>query len=458
MSASDDFRDDVFADLEAAISSLSETRLIEALGVLDDLADHPAAHRLYDQVRPRLKRLRPPRRPTLQRLFCAPFEDLLIDARGEGWPMLDGRILRTAMRAAWAHVAQHAGFGREGLEARLRAAPAGDAEARDAIGREVWRLGAEILASALLRPPAPGPEPLFGPGRMWREDVAQIARALDMGSAIQGLKVALPPAPIRALDEAAVQLLRNAVVGNARGDATRAFALLSVMLVRVSPPGLLMERLASLDLALVPAERTEMMRWLSASLTVDLDRRARALSHAGAADGGLFVAADLRDLAQAIDATEKALGGMAGEGRVRDDVLRFRAEVEKGLDATLAATLRAIDRLSEEGGAAGPGAWAEAEQRMLGLRICAPVAMRFGRGERYSEALSEVAARARATLGEISGGLVGLPADPAAFDVVRPRMFQAVRLLELSAGSAEADAARREAMDAFRKAGDRTRY
>ena len=78
-----------FADLVRSL----ETRRLKV--------DHRAtADAVLSRLRPRMSMARPPRRPTPQRLFCLPFEDLLYDPGTDRKAV--GRIPRSAIGPIWA--------------------------------------------------------------------------------------------------------------------------------------------------------------------------------------------------------------------------------------------------------------------------------------------------------------------------------------------------------------------
>jgi hypothetical protein len=442
--------DDLLDLLERRVDTLSEERFVRVFTLLDELEGHPAALSVYERARPRLKRVRPPRRPTLQRAFCLPFEDLLVDTR-TGGRMTDATVRRIVMRATWAWLAQHPGFEHDAFAARLRRIPPQDHEGLDALGRDLWQAGAQVLSRALGRAPDPsdGTERLFGPDGTWHEDVAQIARTLDMGSAIEGLKRTLPSAPIRAVDAECAHIIRRAVIANARGDAGRAFAIISAMLARVSPPALLLERISTLDLGLPAQERAELMRWLSAPLAFDLVARLTAVD-TGAGTDALARATALRDLAAALEATESAFAATNADRGMRTRVSAIRSEICRGLDTTLDDARGAVERIARDG-AADLSELVEAEHALLALKTCAPVAARFDRGQVFDEALTEVASGARTEIAALVDALPNVAADEA--DDARARLFRAVRLIELAASPGEADAARRAALQALKQNG-----
>jgi len=434
--------EDVLDAIEQSLESLSEEKFIQVLALLNGLPETARTKRLHDQARNRMQRLRPLRRPTLQRLFCLPFEDLLINVRKDG-PQPDGRILRNAMASAWRLVLEAPDFDIDNMEGRLRECAIADKDAEEAIGRDLWRVGAAQIIALFRKGNAEakrrnGP---LGPNGIWQNDIAQIGRALELGDTIQGLKRKLPPAPIRLLDEDSVKAMRWAIVGNARGDSGKVFALLSVLMVRVSPPALLLERLAGQDLGIKGRERLDVMTWLSSPLAADLQARSASVAEARKGSNAVAGAAALRDMALALLSTEGALVA-AGTGKVLgEQALAFRDGIKSNLDETLQAARTAIAQANGEDEATA-AALIEADGQMMALRMCSTVAPRFGKGTDFSEALREVVKIGQRWLNTDLRAL-RMVGTQAATDARRARLYRAVRMIELAALPADADAARR---------------
>src|SRR5258708_35605965 len=62
-------------------------------------ADPLSVLMILSKVRPRMMMLRPPRRPSLKRLFCRPFEDLLYSTKSK--ENLLGKLPRSAIEPIW---------------------------------------------------------------------------------------------------------------------------------------------------------------------------------------------------------------------------------------------------------------------------------------------------------------------------------------------------------------------
>jgi len=93
---------DEAADTAARAKALDDEKLRQIVSLLEAALERPdgaAAGAMLEQLRPKLIEARPPRRLTLRRLFCQPFEDMLVDSTPSGH--LVGRIPRSAILPTW---------------------------------------------------------------------------------------------------------------------------------------------------------------------------------------------------------------------------------------------------------------------------------------------------------------------------------------------------------------------
>ena len=56
-------------DLERPLENISEAKFREVAKLLEEVHEQPGVQQILDHVRPRLAKLRPGRKPNLQRLF-----------------------------------------------------------------------------------------------------------------------------------------------------------------------------------------------------------------------------------------------------------------------------------------------------------------------------------------------------------------------------------------------------
>jgi hypothetical protein len=87
----------------ARAKALDDAKLKQIVVMLEAALDRPdgeSAKKMLDEMRPKLVEARLPRTPTLRRVLCQPFEDMLVDRSSGG--SLIGRIPRAAIMPMWA--------------------------------------------------------------------------------------------------------------------------------------------------------------------------------------------------------------------------------------------------------------------------------------------------------------------------------------------------------------------
>ena len=153
---------DKAAQLHTVLGRLSPQQAIELARTIE-LA-HALGHEtetlpsapILDALRPTLRVVKPPRVPTLQRLICAGFEDLLTDRDDD--PRLEGLIPRTSIAHWWQAVATVAGNEVTALDARLREELGAPAPKLELLQNDAWEAAARwsaALGAELAKPKPP---------------------------------------------------------------------------------------------------------------------------------------------------------------------------------------------------------------------------------------------------------------------------------------------------------------
>ncbi|QQP91538.1 hypothetical protein IGS68_10160 [Skermanella sp. TT6] len=88
-----------------ALDELSEDKVRMVYALADKMPDDALRGMFKDQLRHRLKKIRPLRRLTAERLFCVPFESLLCNEPARPRPL--GSIPRSSVSPLWALVLEH---------------------------------------------------------------------------------------------------------------------------------------------------------------------------------------------------------------------------------------------------------------------------------------------------------------------------------------------------------------
>jgi hypothetical protein len=140
--------------LEGQLFEIPPAKFIQLVAMLEarleKTTDPLSVLMILAKVRPRMVMLRPPRRPSLKRLFCRPFEDLLYSTKSKETVL--GKLPRSAIEPIWRLLNQDGD--RElltELSGELTSAGA-DANQASATGISLWYHAAEVLG-----PPSTAP-------------------------------------------------------------------------------------------------------------------------------------------------------------------------------------------------------------------------------------------------------------------------------------------------------------
>lgn len=443
-----------------AIPQREFRKLVRTLeGRLDDPQQAVAAAALLGRMRPRLVVDRPPRRPTVKRLFCRPFADLLWSGKQGARPA--GRIPRSAVGPAFDLFAEAIGADAlAGVRARLGRAP-DDATAVDGIARHLWSAGAKALDEALA---AAGKKKetrqalvaRLGSGDTF-EAVKEIAGMLTIADAMVGLSEALPPGLVRDVDEIAEAAFEEALTrAGTRGRQYQLYVVFLLM-ARLETPGSifpLLERLAEdkgleLDGAVMGFTQEVVVADVESGLG---EIRAGTGGNATDVSAGL-VACHARYVSarQAMEA-QGGRGNLRRLDRVGEGLARSIEEmlVGSGAGAVPVSQTAMLAAPVDAGAPPDDKAFEETHDRVVALRLAAGMAGSLGIGDAVSKELERVekgvAQRADGLLQQIRAGAA---ADPAAAAAAKENVFATVRLMELSAGPDKADAVRRQLMEAL---------
>jgi len=411
------------------------------------------ADAVLSRLRPRMSMARPPRRPTPQRLFCLPFEDLLYDPATPRKAV--GRIPRTAIAPVWSLFAEHAAPGViDTASAALRTAEPDDTATMLRAGAPLWAEGARVLAGldAASRKTAAsrtqlrdalGGEPVLAS----MEDVAVM---LAIAEPMLELRAALPPAPIEGIGKDALAALVQALqrVAAMRRDATP--YVVFMLMARLRDLG----TLAGLFDKLVEAGAGDLIHGASgqageAVVSQSEDRLVDV--RAELEDEDLPKADVARVLSREIDALERATravgasSGGAGSGgggralgrrieRVKAELARVAREVVVvgAGDATLAAVAALDDPMATA--EQELERLREAEDRIVALRLCRRFSDDVGMAEQVNAAMKAIGAGLD---GRGKTLVTRLEANDPTISVVD--LYNTVRLVELVEGAEKAD-------------------
>ncbi|WP_439817529.1 hypothetical protein [Zavarzinia sp. CC-PAN008] len=432
------------AEVGRKLNVIPEGKFVEIVRLLERIRTQPAVQRMLDDARPRLVHLRPARRPTLQRLFCLPFEDLLINRRDPDADAGDGRITRVAMSHCWMWLAAVETSSLDPLTHALASVDADDLEGQEAIARVVWVIAARSLSNTLADRDDRDRQALLGPHEVHLEDISQICRVLRVAEPVQALRRVMPM-PVKVLEDDLLHLLHKAIVTHGEGDVDRIYALLIVAMAHMAAPGALMERLAQMDLGLSKERRLELLRLLGMGMMNGLEAMSREAARSPATDLAPRAYA-LRDFTQAVAAAEAALKSGGLNPRQSARLGHLRREATRHVDTLLDQAKAQIGQALVPGRAMDVATMKETEASVRALTGCASFAAQLGREKVVQQALNGVVARAEEEIRVVLGDLLAGDRTREAKAAAERRIFRAVRLVEQALGPKEAEDIRVEAL------------
>jgi hypothetical protein len=435
-------------DLEHPIDEISEAKFREIALLLEESRDQPEIQTIMERIRPRLKRIRPLRKPNLQRLFYLPFEDLL---RNEAGKAEDGRVRRAAAQLAWDFILAKNDDGERRIykvmTARLRGLDAGDTSGQSVLARRLWPPAALLLDEAAINAATNRAirQDLIGEEIELIDDIRQIVRLLAVGHEIQLLKQALPPKPIRGLDISQMALIRQTVANAHDGKPDRAYAMLLAVMVRMSAPAEFLRRIMHLNLDLPGPIKLTVFARLGRCVLAEMDGQARAL--AGQASD---------DFTSRVDRAQRLVVELTAADQVlRDTDPTTKQQLAQLHGSAEAACAKLVNEASAQVratlalGAAAPLAdLVAAETALTALRKCQPFARQVELDRTVNQILSALIRELK--IKAIQRFEARAAAKPAERATLERDLFWCVRMLELAGDPEDADRIRLETMKAPR--------
>ena len=432
------------ANLEGSLDKISEAKFREIAKLLEEIRDQPEVHDILDRMRDRLRRVRPERKPNLQRLFHRPFEDLLVD---EPTRLDDGRIPRDSAWLAWNYVLVRSDEAERRIlatmESRLRATAAGDTQAQAVMARRLWPSTATLLEDALV---AAGTNKavrydLVGDAVEHLDGIRQLVRMLHVAEDIQLLKDTLPAPPIRGLMSSQLALVRQTVALGHQGKLDRAYAIMLSVLVRMSLPAEFLKRTAHLNFDLPDMTKASLYARLGRTVLVDMEGRAKEI-------GGMHT----DDLPNRVDKAQLLIDELGSASRVlrdsdpatRERLGRLTGIAEETVSAVIHAAWRQVTHAIKGGPAAPVENLMRTETAVLSLRKCALFAGEIGLAGTIREMLDAIVA----DLTEKVAGLFDRLSQPnhphRNMESVEDEMYWSIRMLELIGKGTEAERIRQD--------------
>lgn len=420
--------------IESKLLDLPEAKFVEIVHLLEQIGDHPRVREAIGTVRPRIAQVRPARRLTLRRVFCDPFEDLLVPSKDGTVPLRP--IDRAIIASLWQVVETCAGPD----ELRPLHRKAGhlsdhDADERHTLGCRVWLIAGRVLRKALADIDAdPRLRNAFiGGGEERLEQARDIVELLDSGHAVARVKAILSPRPVTDLGEGDIARIGELVQEVARAAPHRVYHLLLIAASRLRRPADLLAALDGLDFGRARRNKAEVCAKLSGLAVASLETSGRA----GAGQPpGPEVADRAARILDSLAATRSLLEHARDErydSRLAEVRQAVRTMVDAGLlDAAETTILDGLPAPTAGGGTLAmpdPERQEKAEDYARALRRCQVFAGELGLEERVAATLESIGNTVHARLGALLD--MAAERDDEAFDL---SVAYALRLLELVRG------------------------
>ena len=449
---------DSLQGLRGRLFEVPDAKFVEIVRLLEQVVDRPEVRETFDHIRPRLARVRPERRLTLKRVFCDPFEDVLEAARLADVPV--GPIERTVIDPLW-RIVEERGDRRhlDPLNEAVRRVSAGDHAARHALGCRLWWVAGTAIREALAaadRDPKARRALLRGSEAHIRQ-ARDVAEFLEIGHAITELKNCLPPKPIQALADEDVAAIEAAVKEVAKAGTGKPYYLLLVVASRLRKPADLLAVLGDMDFGKARREKPLVFAQLSSLVVTSLEDRSLRLegvdeSALSPADAVEFA----RTLVESLDSTCAVMGRVnetAYDQRLQSVRQAVKGMVETTVLTPAPAGIAAGVPVPPKPGTAPPppddARQLQAEEHARALRKCESFAGALGLDYSVAQTLTAVGKDVGTRTERMIAGYKAAPPAPTDQESAEQSVFYAIRLMELVAGSAQADELRLKALRAL---------
>lgn len=419
-------------------------------------------------LRPRLAKTRPPRHLTLQRIFCHPFEDLLI--LPEDGDKQFGRISRASLAPCWDFVVQLLDQASvKELEASLRASPSPEigaaADPRVAkLGATMWGIAARRLREELgpaERDPAKRAELVtrLG-GETTYLDLVDMMGVLEVAASLENLREDMSPKPVGRLLDMQVEAIKEAYTALCVSGSGQPGYMIAFVLARMSDP---FQALPIFDgMGDMPTGLADLKPGQYARRMIAGDSK-RFFKTIGRADSAKMEAGNIAGM---VDDFVGMIGrlkadGMAdgpqpemeaAGGKLRDmvktgvlagadtkvlDALATPAEIEPGQEAAVKEAIF--------------NAKLQAEDRVYAIQKVARVAGEIGADKDVGNTLKQLGGQIEQGGGTLVSDIKAGKLNSLGKDAAKQQLYGAVRMLELVSGAGAAGKLMKDGLAAIEK-------
>lgn len=466
-------RDDELTLIEKRLSKLPPSKFREIVGVLEesrpDFGSAGAVEALMSKMRPRLVRMKLARKLTLQRLFCRPFEELLVnDPEPKG---VGTRITRRSIEPCWKLVVDRGDAKKlQRLVTNLRLCSNEETRKVERVGRQLWSYAAGVLRGTLRARGGLPDEIVAGMSERAYRDILFIADYLQIADVLQELKRKLGRRPLRKATAEHIDAVVTALEAVNAVNREYQHIVIDVLLAWLKYPSDIVgivDRIAAEAKAEIDEESLALA---GEALVEDVEEKLRSVTGLAARSGG-----ERADLVRGLRGCVSDVIGAHGafQSRASTTAMR-RLERIRGKVASLVAehvlkeadirVLTAVPRPPERSEAADmsdvlpmvalealpdPTRVQAAEDQAIALRLCAKYAEELGLGPEFFDSVESLgrAIEDRARWAAVRLDMASMPAERREAAVAH--FYVAIRVLELVAGSDRADNLRRQLMGRF---------
>ncbi len=447
------------AELEGKLFEIPEAKFVQLVQFLEKNlergGDTTPLRLLLSKMRPRIVQVRPPRRNTVKRQLCRPFEELLYNTKS--LVPVEGRIPRTAIDAVYNLYEEEGDKGQiAAIEQDLVVLPVDDPRC-DAIASKIWAQGAVNLRSLMVRSARDSVSKRDLIDKLKGEHIykalGDIVEVLEIADIVQSMRRQLPPRPIQTVSTGVIKIIGEHMDKATKFAPRKAETLLLVAMACLERPWEIMEALEKLALEqkkiVDPALSALAVRALVTGAEQQLETMRLDLEGNEAKPDSEFLARQVADLAKTMLGAKSAVQS-SGQGKGLDRQLErarrtlrdmVHVNILNGADKSILANVMAGGSFVT--GATGLGGWdqppdesklKEAEQRAIALRLCARYAEELGLGGEAEEKLSTLQEQLTGLTGGMIESLHGRYMSSKQRGSVEAHLFASVRLVELLAG------------------------
>lgn len=464
------------ADLEGKLFEIPETKFLQLVGFLEKNlergGDTTPLRLLLAKMRPRMVQVRPPRRNTVKRQFCRPFEELLYNTKS--LVPVDGRIPRNAIEPIYKLFEEEADKTDLGAMELELSGMAVDDPLCDAIGSKVWAEAAVNLRSVMVRSQRDSLSKRDLIDKLKGEHIykalGDIVDILEIADIVQSMRKQLPPRPIQTLSTAVVKIIGEHMDKAIRFAPKKAETLLLVAMGCLEKPWEIMEALEKLALeqkkTIDPALSALAVRALVTGAEQRLETMRLDLEGGDYTPDSETLARQIADLAKTMLGAKSAVQS-SGQGKGLDRQLErarkslrdmVTTNILNGADQSIVSNLLMSEAGAFVTGGAGIGSWdlppdeqklREAEQRAVALRLCARYAEELGLGGEAEEKLSVLQEQLTGLTTNMIESLHGRFLSTKQRTSAEANLYASVRLVELLAGPDVANDLRLKGVEAL---------